>query len=81
MVVNGEDGTGKGALLERVEVCGKTGTAQNPHGKNHAWFVAWAPADDPQISVVVLAENGGSGSAIAYLARYLFQYYFREHGV
>jgi penicillin-binding protein 2 len=42
-------------------VAGKTGTAQNPHGKNHAWFIGFAPYDKPKIAVAVLIENGGFG--------------------
>jgi len=48
-----------------VAVAGKTGTAENPGGDPHAWFAGYAPADDPQIAVVVLVENGGEGSQVA----------------
>lgn len=48
-----------------IEVAGKTGTAQNPHGANHGWFIAYAPADNPQIAVAVLTENSGYGSISA----------------
>ncbi len=48
-----------------VAVAGKTGTAENPDGDPHAWFAGYAPADDPQIAVVVLVENGGEGSQVA----------------
>ena len=71
-VVN--DGTGKTARLANIQVAGKTGTAQvvaldkdNPKKKqargmeDHAWFVAYAPADDPQVAVAVLVEHGGHG--------------------
>lgn len=44
------------------EYCAKTGTAQNPHGENHSWFVAFAPKDDPKIAVAVVVENAGYGS-------------------
>lgn len=53
------------ANLPDIEVAGKTGTAQNPHGLNHGWFIAFAPLDDPQIAVAVLAENSGYGSISA----------------
>ena len=46
-------------------IAGKTGTAENPHGKPHAWFVGFAPVEHPQVVVVVLVEQGGSGAAIA----------------
>jgi penicillin-binding protein 2 len=48
-----------------MAVAGKTGTAENPGGDPHAWFAGYAPADDPQIAVVVLVENGGEGSQVA----------------
>ncbi|MGQ9779858.1 MAG: penicillin-binding protein 2 [Bacillota bacterium] len=60
-----------------IPVAGKTGTAQNPHGPSHAWFVGMAPADDPQIVVVVLVEHGTSGSlAAAPIARKVMEAYF-----
>ncbi|MEM6336670.1 MAG: penicillin-binding transpeptidase domain-containing protein, partial [Bacteroidota bacterium] len=46
------------ARWDDVVVAGKTGTAQNPHGEDHAWFVSYAPFDDPQIVVAVFVENG-----------------------
>jgi len=51
-------------------VAGKTGTAQNPHGRAHAWFIAFAPASAPTLAVAVIVENAGSGSqAAAPIAR------------
>ena len=58
-------GTGQAAAVTGVTVCGKTGTAQNPHGKDHSVFFAFAPKDDPQIAVAVFIENGGFGATIA----------------
>ncbi|MDI6689280.1 MAG: penicillin-binding transpeptidase domain-containing protein [Actinomycetota bacterium] len=55
-----ESGTGRGARLKDISVAGKTGTAQVAKGAPHAWFVCFAPADDPQIAVAVIVENGGS---------------------
>jgi peptidoglycan glycosyltransferase len=46
-------------------VFGKTGTAENPHGENHAWFIGWAELDDSKYSIVVLLENSGSGGTVA----------------
>jgi cell division protein FtsI/penicillin-binding protein 2 len=62
-VVNG--GTGGRAAVRGIEVAGKTGTSQNPHGEDHAWFIAFAPLENPVIAMAVLIENGGSGGAIA----------------
>jgi len=60
-----------------IAVAAKTGTAQNPHGADHAWFVAFAPYDDPQIVVAVIVEQGGhGGSAGAPVARAIFEAYF-----
>lgn len=64
-VVEGPHGTGWQARIPGVRVGGKTGTAQNPHGEDHAWFVSFAPAEDPTIVVAVLVENAGGGGAIA----------------
>jgi cell division protein FtsI/penicillin-binding protein 2 len=58
-------GTGRGADIPGLEVCGKTGTAQNPGGDDHAWFACLAPASNPQLALVVLVENAGYGSRSA----------------
>ncbi len=60
-----ERGTGRGAALPGVRVAGKTGTAQNPHGADHAWFIGFAPVEAPRVAVAVVVENGGSGGAVA----------------
>lgn len=60
------DGSGRWyAKLENIAIAGKTGTAQNPHGRDHGWFICFAPLDDPQIAVAVLVENAGYGSISA----------------
>lgn len=46
-------------------MCGKTGTAQNPHGKDHAIYIGFAPMDNPQIAVAVVVENAGFGATWA----------------
>ena len=66
MVKTVEEGTGKGAKINGVHVAGKTGTAENEKEESHSWFVGFAPADNPQISVAVILENdGGSGGKTA----------------
>ncbi len=60
-----EDGTGYRAQIEGIKVAGKTGTAENPHGNNHAWFTGFAPADNPEIAIAVIIEEGGSGGEMA----------------
>jgi penicillin-binding protein 2 len=80
-VVNGPDGTGRLAAVEGVEVAGKTGTAQNPHGEDHAWFVAFAPLDNPKIVVAVLVEHGGHGGVTAApIAGKIIEAYLRRGG-
>lgn len=60
-----KSGTGRRASAFGVQVAGKTGTAQNAHGDDHAWFVGYAPADDPKYAVVAIAEAGKGGAAVA----------------
>ncbi len=60
MAVTG--GTCRRASIPGIEVCGKTGTAQNPHGKDHSAFIGFAPYHDPKIAVCVYVENGGWGA-------------------
>jgi peptidoglycan glycosyltransferase len=59
------DGTGTAAVLPGVTVAGKTGTATNPAGRSHAWFVAFAPAESPRVAVAIVVENAGYGGAVA----------------
>ncbi len=58
-------GTCRIARIDSVEVCGKTGTAQNPHGKDHSIFMAFAPKDKPKIAIAVFVENAGYGATWA----------------
>jgi penicillin-binding protein 2 len=58
-------GTAVSAAIKDIVVCGKTGTAQNPHGKEHSVFIAFAPKDDPKIAIAVFVENAGYGSTYA----------------
>lgn len=55
-----DEGTGTAAQIPGVQVAGKTGTAQHPGGDPHAWFVSFAPAENPQVAVAVVVLNGGS---------------------
>lgn len=64
-VVNEPGGTARAARIPGITVCGKTGTAQNPHGKDHAVFIAFAPMDDPRIAIAVYVENSGFGGTWA----------------
>jgi penicillin-binding protein 2 len=76
-VVEGEGGTGYAARVDSIVVAGKTGTAQNPHGQDHALFVCFAPASAPTIAIAVLVENAGHGStAAAPVAQKVLQAYF-----
>jgi peptidoglycan glycosyltransferase len=54
-----EEGELLAAQVQGVEVAGKTGTAENPQGEPHSWFVSFAPAEDPEIAIAVMVENGG----------------------
>lgn len=63
--VHNEGGTARAANVAGIEACGKTGTAQNPHGKDHSTFLGFAPKDNPKIAISVYIENGGFGATIA----------------
>jgi penicillin-binding protein 2 len=83
-VVN-EGGTGAAARLPGVSIAGKTGTAQSvaksdaSKGQDHAWFASFAPANDPQVVLVVLVERGGKGGQVAApIARQIYQAIFLE---
>ena len=61
----GSGGTASIAAVEGLEICGKTGTAQNPHGNDHSVFICFAPKDNPKIAVAAYVENGGFGATYA----------------
>ena len=65
MAVHNEGGTARIANVPGLEACGKTGTAQNPQGRDHSTFLGFAPKDDPKIAISVYIENGGFGATIA----------------
>lgn len=76
-VCNGDRGTGRAANYRDITVAGKTGTAQNPHGDDHAWFIGFAPFEAPQIAFCIFVENGGSGGRnAAPIAREIIKNYF-----
>ncbi|MFZ2906199.1 MAG: penicillin-binding transpeptidase domain-containing protein [Cyclobacteriaceae bacterium] len=58
-------GTAPRALIPGITLCGKTGTAQNPHGEDHSVFMAFAPKENPQIAIAVYVENAGWGGRAA----------------
>lgn len=58
-------GTGWRAYVPGLDICGKTGTAENPHGADHSTFMCFAPKDDPKIAVSVYVEHGGFGGSVA----------------
>jgi penicillin-binding protein 2 len=64
-VVQAPGGTGGLARIPGIISGGKTGTAENPHGEDHAWYVGFAPFDNPKIAVAVMLENSGFGGANA----------------
>lgn len=64
-VVEEAGGTARRAKIDSVEVCGKTGTAQNPHGEDHSIFMAFAPKNNPKIAIAVYIENAGFGGTWA----------------
>ncbi|HBK30569.1 MAG TPA: penicillin-binding protein 2, partial [Porphyromonadaceae bacterium] len=72
-------GTCYGAnLAPEIQVCGKTGTAQNPHGEDHSLFMGFAPKDDPQVAIVVIVENGRFGATNAVpIGRLMLQKFFK----
>jgi penicillin-binding protein 2 len=75
-VVQEPGGTGGLARIPGIVSAGKTGTAENPHGEAHAWYIGFAPFDNPRIAVAVMLENSGyGGSKAAPLARLIMQRY------
>jgi penicillin-binding protein 2 len=74
--VNSDHGTARESAIPNILFCGKTGTVQNPHGKNHSVFIGFAPRDNPKIAIAVIVENAGFGSSYAApIASYLTEKY------
>ena len=71
-------GTCRTANLPDIEVCGKTGTAQNPHGRDHSAFMGFAPMDNPQIAIAVYVENAGFGATYGVpIGSLMMEYYLK----
>ena len=64
-VFEGESGTARWYRVDSLHIAGKTGTVENPHGKDHSMFIAFAPVDNPKIALSVIVENSGFGSSWA----------------
>lgn len=72
-------GTARMAQVPGVEICGKTGTVQNPHGEDHSVFIAFAPRENPKIAIAVYVENaGGGGRTAAPVAGLLVERYLND---
>ncbi|MCC8153237.1 MAG: penicillin-binding protein 2 [Tannerellaceae bacterium] len=71
-------GTCRGATLQGIQVCGKTGTAENPHGKDHSIFMGFAPYDKPKVAISVFVENAGFGATYAVpIAKLMLEKYLK----
>ena len=79
-VFEGESGTARYSAIDSIQVAGKTGTAENPHGDDHSLFMGFAPADNPQIAIAVVVENAGFGSQwAAPIASLMMEKYIRGY--
>ena len=79
-VFEGESGTARFSKIDSIQVAGKTGTAENPHGDDHSMFMGFAPADNPQIAIAVVVENAGFGSQwAAPIASLMIEKYLRGY--
>jgi penicillin-binding protein 2 len=76
--VNAPWGTAIASRIDGIIMCGKTGTVQNPRGKNHSVFIGFAPRDNPKIAIAVIVENAGYGSTYAApIASYIAEQYLK----
>lgn len=79
-VFEGESGTARFSKIDSIQVAGKTGTAENPHGDDHSLFMGFAPADNPKIAIAVVVENAGFGSQwAAPIASLMIEKYLRGY--
>ena len=67
MIAVVEQGTARGSRLAALTIAGKTGTSQNPHGPDHGWFIAFAPADKPEVVVGAIIEFSQHVTSVAPL--------------
>ena len=78
-VVNSAEGTAGNCTIPDYKICGKTGTAENPHGDDHSIFIAFAPKENPKIAIAVYVENGGWGSTwAAPIASLMIEKYLKK---
>ena len=75
MIAVVEQGTARGSRLSNLTIAGKTGTAQNPHGLDHGWFIGFAPADKPEIVIGAIIEFARHGTAVAPLVSRAIAHY------
>lgn len=79
-VFEGESGTARFSKIDSIQVAGKTGTAENPHGDDHSLFMGFAPVDNPEIAIAVVVENAGFGSQwAAPIASLMIEKYLRGY--
>jgi len=77
--VTDETGTARVAKIEGIEVCGKTGTAQDPPRKDHSIFMGFAPKDNPKIAIMCIVENSGFGATYAApVCSLMMEYYLKR---
>lgn len=75
-------GTCRKANLPNIKVGGKTGTAENSHGRDHSLFIGYAPQDDPQIAIAVMVENGGFGATFGVpIGRLMIDFYLNHYEI
>ena len=79
-VFEGESGTARFSKIDSIQVAGKTGTAENPHGEDHSIFMGFAPVENPKIAIAVVVENAGFGSQwAAPIASLMIEKYIRGY--
>lgn len=79
LVYEGEHGSSRWYKIKDIQMCGKTGTAENPHGDDHSIFIAFAPKDDPKIAISVVIETSGYGATwAAPIASLMIEKYLKE---